>query len=171
MFWRRSKLKSLVRFLSLMGLVALSACGSEVTYSYFNVKVDIDQATVNDDLRRKIASCGFIVSGDDYGQVTLNNCELMRVPYNLGTVDFSTSRSRGTLQFKAVMWGLNREVLAEGTSVAVAIVPNSTTNTSVLAVGQVPSLDAGLAPAPAPGDAAAADAAAVVGDAGTPDGV
>lgn len=142
--------------LGLLAAATLPACGSEVTYSYFNVKVDIDPASVDDDLRRTIASCGIFVTGDDADQVSVP-CTLTKVPYALGIVDFATSRKRGTLTFTAIMMDLNRGEIAKGTSGPVAIVPNSTTQTSVLAV----KVAGGM---PAPGDASASDAAA-----GSPD--
>ena len=142
----------------LLGLASLSACADEVTYAYFTIQVDIDRATVSDDLRRKIASCGIFVTGDDTDQFPLP-CTLNSVPYNLGLVDFSSSRPRGTVKFTATMFDLNRNKLAEGTSLPAGIVKNSTVQTAVVAIGLVP--DEAVPPSPDGGsrDAGAADAA------------
>lgn len=122
--------------------VALPSCADDTTFAYFNVKVDIDPVTVDDDLRRKIASCGLFVSGDDNDQQTLP-CTLNSVPYSLGVVDFSTSASRGTLVFTVKMLDLNRQPIAVGSSQPVAIVPENTTQTAVVAVSVVPKEDGG----------------------------
>lgn len=170
MFRRWSKLKSPAAFFGLLGLAALSffsACGSEVKYSYFTIKVDIDPVSVNDDLRRTIASCAIFVTGDDTGYQTIP-CTLTKVPYNLGIVDFSTASSRGTLQFAVELVDLNRQVVAKGTSPSVAIVPNTTTQTAVLAVSVKPTVDGGNN---IQSDAGLADAAGTSGDAGAADGI
>jgi hypothetical protein len=170
MFRRWSKLKTAAGFLGLLGLAALSfvsACGSEVQYSYFTVKVDIDPLSVDDDLRRTIDSCAIFVTGDDTGQQTLP-CVFTKVPYNLGVVDFSTKTTRGTLQFAVELKDLNREVVARGTSPSVAIVPNTTTQTAILAVRVKALPDAG---SNVPMDAGSADAAPPASDAGAADGI
>gem|GEM_PF-3149994 len=170
MFRRRSKLKSPTTFLGVLGLAALSffsACGSEVRYAYFTIKVDIDQVSVNDDLRRTIASCAVFVTGDDTGYQTLP-CTLTKVPYNLGVVDFSTRSSRGTLQFAVELLDLNRQMVARGTTPPVAIVPNTTARTAVLAVSVKAPVDSGDT---VQIDAGLADAASNQGDAGAADGI
>ena len=146
---------------ALASALLVPACTNETNFAYFNVKVDIDPTTVDDELRRKIDSCSFFVSQDDNDYENLP-CTLTKVPYSLGVVDFSTSASRGTLVFTVKMLDLNRQPLAAGSSPPVAIVPNTTTQTAVVAVAVVPKEDAGAPPA----DGGNADAGAV-GDAST----
>ncbi|MDX2019078.1 MAG: hypothetical protein SF187_02475 [Deltaproteobacteria bacterium] len=160
-------------FLRLLAMAAgvtggafLPGCTEDTEFAYFNVKVDIDPNSVDDDLRRKIASCGLFVTGDDNDQQTLP-CTLNGVPYSLGVVDFSTSASRGKLVFTVKMLDLNREPIAVGSSSPVAIVPNTTTQTAVVAVSVVPKEDGGVKPG---ADASTGDANTAV-DAGADAGL
>lgn len=133
-----------------LGALGLTSCADAVTYAYVSVQISIDPVTVNDDLRKTIASCTLVVQGDDDDFEALP-CTFNQTPYNLGVAEFSTNKRRGQLVFVATMRGLNNDVVAQGMSPPVAIVPGMTA-TSVMAVAVNP---------PTPGaDASAADTAA-----------
>lgn len=156
--------------LACAALVAFASCAEETRYAYFEVNVQIDAQTVDDDLRRTIASCALIVEGDDEDAVSLP-CTLDAVPYSLGVAEFSTNRERGQLIFTALMRNLDNQIVARGSSPPVAIVPETRTPTTVVAVGMPAAPDGGTgtdAASPPPSDAGTGDTDAGTGDADAP---
>ena len=140
---------------------ALVGCSDDTEYAYFSVRISLS-AAIDDDTRLTIASCALTVEGDDQDYTALP-CTLNRVPYELGTAEFSTNKKRGQLKFVAVMRNLNNEPVARGESDFVAIVPNKTTATTITAGPLSPSpgdamTDALVAPDGGSSDASTGDA-------------
>lgn len=154
---------------------AMVGCSDDTEYAYFSINVKLSPA-IDDDTRRTIAACSLTVEGDDTDFVALP-CRLNGVPYEVGTAEFSTNKTRGQLKFVAVMRNLNSEIIAQGESPLVAIVPNMLTATTITAElvspvapdggsDAMPGLDGqampmdGNGPGEEPGDAQAADSGA-----------
>jgi hypothetical protein len=144
---------ALAAFLVITSLV--SGCKDEVTFSYFSIKVDIDPVTVEDDQLVLVRDCLMEVEGDDRDQESLP-CALGFVDYDLGTADFSTNVTEGTLTFKVTLFDLNRRPVAVGSTAPLTIEEGETVSSSIL-VKILPGLDAGVAPPPSAPDAAGSD--------------
>jgi hypothetical protein len=173
-----------------LGLVALwlglASCDKTVAYSYFNVNVTLDRTTIDDELLDLVSACGVLVTFDDGTTHTGDlHCVRHSLGTNLGTFQYTTSRTSGSLKFKVTMdsyWGAE---LAHGESATVGIAPSSTTSVDLVVSGianaprmppsaggpvdaappatgndaSPPAVDGAL-DAPAPGEDAAVDAGA-----------
>jgi hypothetical protein len=164
--------------------LGLAGCDKTVAYSYFNVNVTLDRTTIDDELLDLVSACGVVVTLDDGTTRTGDlHCVRHSLGTNLGTFQYTTSRTSGSLQFRVTMlsyWGAE---LANGESATVGIAPSSTTSVDMVVKGILnaprmppsaggpvdaappvtgndaspPPVDGGL-DAPAPADDAGADA-------------
>jgi hypothetical protein len=145
-----------------LAALAVGACTNDVTYSYFEVGVSIDRASVDDDTRKQITYCAFLVKGPSPAQTNLP-CARGEVGYDLGKVGWSTKLTTGQVYFVVEMLDFNHVVLARGQSAIATVAPNQVTAASVVAYAVTPTpADGGAS------DAGAKDAAA--SDAGHADG-
>jgi hypothetical protein len=119
--------------------LVLSASGC-TDYTYFNVHITIDPAIDDNNsiTRREINSClVYVFAGDKQIEehkplAQLNGnpaCSPQKTPLDVGTMDYSTARTSGTLRFIVNMLDLNGIVTVQGSAQA------------DLRVGQVLSVD------------------------------
>ena len=116
-----------------LGLCALPACQDEVDYGYVSVKVLVDSSADADYLGR-IASCGVNVDGADVDFSSLACAEGRFSRHELGTFEWSTDTSAGSVQFTVTLKDAGWDVLGTGTSTPVSISPGKTVETSVMVV-------------------------------------
>jgi hypothetical protein len=116
----------------LLALAALgaTACGGEVTYSYFRVAVKVDEASVSFDCLRRFFACAANVSGADHdsGDVKCQN----PASHDLGAFEFSSTARSGAVTFAVSAYDTNRKELARGESMPVGVVPNMVTRAEVV---------------------------------------
>jgi hypothetical protein len=128
----------------LAGIGGLSSCGDDTTYSYFAVDVALNDMADADFLAR-IASCGVNVEGADSDFAPIASCQPGAIrDRKLGTVEYSTAESSGSVRFKVTVKDIAGMTLAEGTSSDVPITSGSVTRASVTVV----PLPAALMPRP-----------------------
>lgn len=105
-------------------LAALTLCltsvtagcgGDEVGYTYFDVTMEIDSKSVDDNTRKRIASCALLVEGDDQDEESIR-CPFAETQYKLGTANFSTNIKEGRIRFVLTARNSNGTVIAEGKS-------------------------------------------------------
>lgn len=107
--------------------LVLSASGC-TDYTYFNVHVTIDPA-IDDNAsiaRREIDSCVvYVLAGDKqiegWPLTNLDGnpaCSRDKTPLDVGTMDYSTARTSGTLTFIVDMLDLDRAVTVQGSEPA-----------------------------------------------------
>jgi hypothetical protein len=161
------------RALALVALgLGLGSCDKKVDYSYFNVNVTVDRTTFTDELLDLVSACGASATLDD-GRVDLGDLRCVRHKVadgnSLGTFQYSTSRTTGSVKFKVTLtsyWGAD---LGTGESSTVGIASNSTTTVD-LVVKALPDAPTGPPTAGGPDAAGTAgpppDAAAPELDAG-----
>lgn len=143
-------------------------CTKDTNYTYVDVDVTVDEPTINNSLLYLVTSCEFVVMGvDENPQVFGLPCRENNVPRHVGTFQWTSTATSGTLQFKVTLFNANHDPIGDGTSDPVAVSPGKHLATSVLIVGNdntPPIVDAGTgndaATTADAGDAAAGDAAA-----------
>jgi hypothetical protein len=163
------------RSLERLALVALwlglAGCDKKVDYSYLNVNVTLDRTTIDDELLDLVSACGAVAAFDDgYTQTGDLHCVRHNLSTNLGTFQFTTSRTSGSVKFKVTMlsyWGAE---LANGESAPVGIAPSSTTTVDLVVKGipnapRMPPSAGGPVDAATPGADAAVDGPASGADA------
>jgi hypothetical protein len=169
----------------LLGLALLaSACSKDVNYGYVDVDVTADEVTINTNRLYLVTSCEFVVMGaDENGEPFGLPCRENNVSRHVGTFQWTSRATAGTLQFTVTLFDANHDPLGTGTSDPVPVSPGKHQATSVLVVGDdtpepmpdagtggdaatdaAPMMDTGADDA-APGDAAVEQA----GDGGTAD--
>jgi hypothetical protein len=119
---------------TLLGLglaAALPACQDEVDYGYFSVKVVVDQ-TADTDYLARIATCGVNVDGADADFSSLACAEGRFTRHELGTFEWSTDTSNGSVQFTVTLKDSTWAILGTGTSDPAPIEPGRTVETRVL---------------------------------------
>jgi hypothetical protein len=139
-------LRSLGKTLALagIGLGGIAGCSDDTTYSYFAVDVALNDMADADFLDR-IATCGVNVEGADTDFSPISICQPGAVrDRKLGTVEYSTVETTGTLRFKVTVKDVAGMTLAEGTSNDVPITSGALTRASVTVV----PLPAALMPRP-----------------------
>ncbi len=128
----------------LAGIGGLSGCEDDTKYSYFAVDVALNDMADADFLAR-IASCGVNVEGADTDFAPIGVCQAGAVrDRKLGTVEYSTVETSGTVRFKVTVKDIAGMTLAEGTSSDVPITSGAVTRASVTVV----PLPAALMPRP-----------------------
>ena len=126
------------------GLAGLGGCEDDTKYSYFAVDVALNDMADADFLAR-IASCGVNVEGADTDFAPIGVCQPGAVrDRKLGTVEYSTVETSGTVRFKVTVKDIAGMTLAEGTSSDVPITSGAVTRASVTVV----PLPAALMPRP-----------------------
>jgi hypothetical protein len=129
-------LRSLGKTLALsgFGLAGIAGCSDDTTYSYFAVDIALNDMADADFLAR-ISSCGVNVEGADTDFSPITICQVGAIrDRNLGTVEYSTVETSGTLRFKVTVLDVAGKTLAEGTSNDVAIAGGALTRASVTVV-------------------------------------
>jgi hypothetical protein len=120
--------------LGLAGIGGVSGCEDDTQYSYFAIDVALNDMADADFLAR-IASCGVNVEGADTDFSSISICQAGAVnDRKLGTVEYSTVETTGTLRFKVTVKDVAGMPLAEGTSTDVPITSGSLTRASVTVV-------------------------------------
>jgi hypothetical protein len=142
---RRSKTRGRPGILTTALLLGLAAtgCGKAVSYTYVDVEVNVDTASLDATHLFLVTACELFVSGADVSSSgTGLPCRENNVPPHVGTFQWSSEATSGTLEFTVKMFDANREVLGSGTSEPVAVMPGKRLETSVLVLG-VAQPDAG----------------------------
>lgn len=135
-----SRFTSLLRATGVAALLAfatlVSACADDAKYTYVDVDVTIDETTIDASRLYLVYSCGFFVTGadevpDEVGLPCLAN----KVPYHVGTFQWTSEAPSGSLQFTVKLFDANHIVIGEGTTDPVVVSPGKHLKTSVLVVG------------------------------------
>jgi hypothetical protein len=130
--------------LAVASLVSSAGCSKTERYTYVDVRVGIDQATISPNQLSMIIRCEFRVLGADVTDAIsiVRGCPENNLSYELGTLSWTSSASLGALQFQVQLFGVNRVVIGEGTSAPVPIAPGTHPKISMLVVGVLPPLGA-----------------------------
>jgi hypothetical protein len=130
--------------IGLAGLAGPAGCEDDTKYSYFAVDVALNDMADADFLAR-IASCGVNVEGADTDFAPIVSCQPGAIrDRKLGTVEYSTVETSGTVRFKVTVKDIAGMTLAEGTSSDVPVTSGAVTRASVTVV----PLPAALMPRP-----------------------
>lgn len=132
--FRASGVAALLAFATL-----LPACADDAKYTYVDVDVTVDEPTINASQLYLVYSCGFFVTGADEvtDEVGLP-CQANKVPYHVGTFQWSSDAPSGSLQFTVKLFDANHLVIGEGTSESVTVSPGKHLKTNVLVLGVAP---------------------------------
>ena len=113
-----------------LAFLLTAACAKdENTYTYFLVHVRLDETKYDQTRLPEIGGCSVKVNGTagDWASFALNACPLGHTPYDVGTFEYATTKTKGTIRFAVTFKGASvTNVLAEGTSEDVEIVPGKT---------------------------------------------
>lgn len=168
--------------LALLTTMLVSAgCSDDVKYSYFDIHVTIDKTTVTSTQLYLVTGCQVHVVGPGISETASLRCRENRVPYDVGTFQWTTDVQSGTLQFIVRMVDANLVVIAEAMTDPLPVSPGKRTKLNLTAVGAItpPVPDAGADGTTVPGggvDGAAVDgtdgssAGDAAADGGTADG-
>jgi hypothetical protein len=129
-----------LRAAALLGFALLGpACSDSTRFTYVDVDVTVDAATINATQLYLVTACGFFVMGADEvtGEVPLP-CRENNVPYHVGTFQWASEAPSGSLQFTVKLFDANRVVIGSGTSEPVPVMPGKHQMTDVLVVGVEP---------------------------------
>jgi hypothetical protein len=127
-----------------LGLAGIAGCEDDTKYSYFAVDVALNDMADADFLAR-IASCGVNVEGADTDFSPIAVCSPGAIrDRKLGTVEYSTVETTGTVRFKVTVKDIAGMTLAEGLSNDVPVTSGAVTRATVTIV----PLPAALAPRP-----------------------
>ena len=120
--------------LPLAGALLLApGCGDDTSYSYFSVKVTLDEsASKYPPYFDHVYSCGANVVGADVDFGSLACKPGGSNGLDLGTFEWSTSAKSGTVQFVVTVKDRAGNEIGRGMSSDVGIVPNGTATTSVV---------------------------------------
>lgn len=104
-----------------LGLLGLGACGSDTTYSYFDVAVSVDTSTFSDDDLKLVGKCLVSVTGSNVlpeNFVLGNACFPGQTRADLGSFQWTTTETAGWVQFDVAfyLFSSNADPLAQGTS-------------------------------------------------------
>lgn len=119
----------------------LGGCTEEVTYSYFEVNVAVDRASVDMETLAKVAYCAMYVKDPAGSTIAMSNlpCQRGTVAFEYGKVGWSTKRTSGQVVFSVLMQDFNFITLAQGESGAITVVPNQTTPAALLVKSVAPA--------------------------------
>lgn len=121
------------RALKAAGLCAglLGGCGGEdVTYSYFAVDVKIDASY---SFLERVSTCVARAEGPQTHEEDLR-CSKGTVPHNLGTFDYVTSATSGSVTFTVTLKDIGGRDIGQGKTGPVSIVAGGTQMASVTVV-------------------------------------
>ena len=156
-FPRRMALLAAATLLVLGG----AACSKDVSYAYVDVHVKIDPGTVTPAQLALITNCEAQIVAENVNESVSLRCRENRVPYDVGTFEWTTDHTGGTLQVVVRVLSANLVIVGETTSAPISVSPGKRTKVDLLVTGVVPSsgADAGTDAGTPPSDAAAADGA------------
>jgi hypothetical protein len=125
-----------------MGLALLVtglSCSNSSDYTYVDVTVTIDPATVSATRLYLVTSCELEVLGPDSAQPLHLPCRENKVPYEVGTFEWTSRAKSGTLQFVVRIFDANRALIGVGTSdPPLPVSPGTHPKTTVLVLGVAP---------------------------------
>jgi hypothetical protein len=125
-----------------MGLALLVtglSCSNSSDYTYVDVAVTIDPATVSATRLYLVTSCELEVLGPDSAQPLHLPCRENKVPNEVGTFEWTSRAKSGTLQFVVRIFDANRVLIGVGTSdPPLAVSPGSHQTATVLVLGVPP---------------------------------
>ena len=138
-----------------------AACSKDVSYAYVDVHVKIDPATVTPAQLALITNCEAQIVAENVNESVSLRCRENRVPYDVGTFEWTTDRTGGTLQVVVRVLSANLVLVGETTSAPISVSPGKRTKVELLVIGVGPSsgVDAGTDVGAPQSDAAATDAA------------
>lgn len=111
----------------------LAGCSGDVTYTYFNVAVTLDQEMVMDEeLMELIAGCAALAETPERTDSATLRCVRGGLMMDLGTFQYTTTLTSGSIKFTVVMSGINNNPLARGESAPVGIAPGKTISASLV---------------------------------------
>jgi hypothetical protein len=120
-----------------------TACSSDTAYTYVDVHVTIDPTTVTKTQLYLVTSCELMILGADAGHSYGLPCVEKEVPYDVGTFQYSSKATSGTLQFLVRILDGNHVLVGESTSDPVPVSPGKHLQTSVVVVGVTPPATGG----------------------------
>ena len=103
------------------GLLALGACGSDTSYTYFDIAVAVDTTSFSPADLKRVGKCVLTVTGSDTsidGYVFGDACLPGQARPDLGTFEWTTTRTSGWVQFDVglYLYSSNENPLAQGSS-------------------------------------------------------
>jgi hypothetical protein len=131
----------------LLALALLPACDKPVTFSYFLIDAHLDPATVGLDLKNVIDACAVTAQTTLREDAADLHCRRHQVTNDLGTFEYTTTLTTGSIKFVLIANDYNQQLVARGESLPLDIKPGQTVTGSVVAVSVV-APDGGTAPEP-----------------------
>lgn len=127
--------------------LAGASCSKDVSYAYVDVHVKIDPATVTPAQLASITSCEAQIVAENVNESVSLRCRENRVTYDVGTFEWSTDRTGGTLQVIVRVLAVNLVLVGEATSPPISVAAGKRSKIELLVNGVVPAAgtDAGSA--------------------------
>lgn len=110
---------------------AASGCEDDVTYSYFRVKVLLDTTDIDYAFIKTVFGCAVVVQ-TPHGSDTADFRCPTDVVEDLGTFDYSTSITSGSVTFSVWFTDINVRQIAKGVSAPMPIAQGQTTEGQVV---------------------------------------
>jgi hypothetical protein len=117
-----------------LALASSPACDKPVTYSYFLIDAKLDPATVGFSVKDVIEACAVTAQTplrEDVGDL---HCRRHQVTNDLGTFEYTTSLTTGSIKFVLIAQDYNQQLVARGESMPLDIKLGQTVTGSVTAV-------------------------------------
>lgn len=129
----------------LLALALLPACDKPVTFSYFLIAAKLDPNTVGPVLKDFIQTCAVTAHTPQRDDVADLHCQRHQITNDIGTFEYTTTLTQGSIKFELVVNDYNLQLVARGESMAYDIKPGQTVMGEVTAVA-VPSqyIDGGV---------------------------
>lgn len=148
----------LPRALALLVVLA-TGCKETVNYTYFDVKLTLDPASIDIGLRERVRYCFLDVQMPDgrKDSIQLSCARPAPTTTDLGVADFSSTAGRGAYVFAANLQSVSNNQIARGQTMVEVNGPLARRIPVTIAIFSLIAADAGAPDGP-PADAAATDA-------------
>lgn len=124
--------------------IGLIGCSKDAGYTYVDVHVTIDPETVPSTRLSLVTDCEVLVMGDADALPFNLPCRENKVPYDMGTFQWTTQVKTGTLQFVVRILDASMTVIGEGTNdPQVVASPGKHLQTAVQVIGIAPTNNGG----------------------------
>jgi hypothetical protein len=122
-----------------LALGLLPACDKPVTYSYFLIQARLDRATVDFERLNLIEACAVLAQTPVREDSADLHCKRHEVTPELGTFEYTTSLTSGSIKFVLLANDFNQQLVARGETEPLEIVAGKTVMGEVVAKAVSPA--------------------------------